>query len=81
YVAFGSFFPSPTKPHSGVISMSVIKKAKEALKVPVCVIGGINSDNIHEVAANRPDIISVVSGVFKGDIKRNITYLKQGMNT
>ncbi len=80
YVAFGSFFPSPTKPHSGVISMSVIKKAKEALSIPICVIGGINSDNIHEVAANRPDMISVVSGVFKGNIKRNITHLKQGMN-
>ncbi len=80
YVAFGSFFPSPTKPHSGIVSMSVIKKAKDALKIPVCVIGGIDSSNVHDVAAHNPDMISVVSGIFKGDIKRNITHLKQGMN-
>lgn len=29
YVAFGSFFPSPTKPHSGVVSMSVLRKSKK----------------------------------------------------
>lgn len=80
YVAFGSFFPSPTKPLSGVVSMSVIQKAKEALTIPVCAIGGINSSNIHEVAAHKPDMISVVNDIFNGDIKRNITQLKQGMN-
>lgn len=80
YVAFGSFFPSPTKPKSGIISMNVIKKAKEALDIPVCVIGGINSSNIHEIAAHKPDMISVVNDIFNGDIKRNVTHLKQGMN-
>jgi len=80
YVAFGSFFPSPTKPHSGIVSMSVIEKAKKALHIPVCVIGGINSSNIHEVAVYKPDMVSVVSAIFKGDIKRNVTHLKQGMN-
>jgi len=80
YVAFGSFFPSPTKPHSGIIKQSVINKAKEALRIPVCVIGGISCNNIHEMAAHKPDMISVVSAIFKGDIKRNIIHLKQGMN-
>ncbi len=80
YVAFGSFFPSPTKPKSGVISMSVLQKAKEALSIPVCAIGGINSSNIHEIASHKPDMISVVNDIFNGDIKRNITHLKQGMN-
>ena len=80
YVAFGSFFPSPTKPQSGIVSMSLIQKAKNALDVPVCVIGGISSNNIHEVAVHKPDMISVVSAIFSGDIKRNVTHLKQGMN-
>lgn len=80
YVAFGSFFPSPTKPKSGIISMSVIQKAKEALSIPVCAIGGINSSNIHEIAAHKPDMISVVNDIFSGDIKKNISHLKQGMN-
>ncbi len=79
YVAFGSFFPSPTKPNSGIVSMSVLTKAKEALTIPVCAIGGINIVNIHEIAASNPDMISVVSAVWEGNIERNIKQLKQGM--
>lgn len=80
YVAFGSFFPSPTKPHSGIISMSVLAKAKEALAIPICAIGGINVTNIHEVAVFKPDMFSVVSAIWEGNIHRNIKQLKQGMS-
>jgi len=80
YVALGSFFPSPTKPLSGIVPINVIQKAKEALTIPVCAIGGINITNIHEIAATRPDMISVVSAVWDGDIRRNIKQLKQGMS-
>jgi thiamine-phosphate pyrophosphorylase len=79
YVAFGSFFPSPTKPHSGIVGMSVLAKAKEALKLPICAIGGINVTNIHKIGAYHPEMISVVSAVWEGNIKRNIIQLKQGM--
>ncbi|MDO9304040.1 MAG: thiamine phosphate synthase [Sulfuricurvum sp.] len=79
YVAFGSFFSSPTKPNSGIVSMSVLTKAKEALTIPVCAIGGINIVNIHEIAASNPDMISVVSAVWEGNIERNIKQLRQGM--
>ncbi|MBT8348644.1 MAG: thiamine phosphate synthase, partial [Sulfurovum sp.] len=60
YVAFGSFFPSPTKPHSGVVSLNVIQKAKEAVTIPICAIGGISQTNIGEIAATNTDMISVV---------------------
>ncbi len=79
YVAFGSFFASPTKPHSGIISMNVLHKAKEALEIPVCAIGGINQNNIAEVASHEPDMISVVSSVFKGDVQSNVSNLIKGM--
>ena len=79
YVAFGSFFHSPTKPHSGIVSVSVLAKAKAALSIPICAIGGINVTNIHEISAHAPDMISVVSAVWEGDIKRNILQLTQGM--
>lgn len=80
YVAFGSFYPSPTKPHSDIVAMCVLERAKEALSIPICAIGGINNTNIHEIAAHKPDMISVVSAVFEGNITRNITQLKQGMS-
>ncbi|MDY0122226.1 MAG: thiamine phosphate synthase [Sulfurimonas sp.] len=77
YVAFGSFFPSPTKPHSGIVNKSVVTKAKESLEIPVCVIGGISAANIHEMAALHPDMISVVSAVFDGNITHNVKNLLQ----
>lgn len=79
YVAFGSFFASPTKPHSGIISMNVLHKAKEAVGIPVCAIGGIDQINIGEIAATHTDMISVVSAVFKGDVQENVSNLIKGM--
>ncbi|MBD3824392.1 MAG: thiamine phosphate synthase, partial [Epsilonproteobacteria bacterium] len=75
YVAFGSFYPSPTKPKSGIVNMSVLQKAKEALRIPICAIGGINASNIKEICEHKPDMIAVVSAVFEGDISKNIAAL------
>lgn len=72
YVAFGSFFPSPTKPHSGIVTRSVIAKAKMALDIPVCVIGGISHANVGEIVKEKPDMISLVSAVYEGSIRSNI---------
>jgi thiamine-phosphate pyrophosphorylase len=80
YVAFGSFFPSPTKPNSGIVSLSVLEKAKKELTIPVCAIGGINADNIAQIAQKGPAMISVVSAIFDGNIKENIRELKGGYN-
>lgn len=77
YVAFGSFFPSPTKPLSGIVPISVLSRAKEALFLPVCAIGGINATNIDQIAAHHPDMISLVSAIWTGDITQNIQRLTQ----
>ena len=72
YVAFGSFFPSPTKPHSGIVSKSVIQKAKEELSIPVCVIGGISHTNVHEIVKEKPDMVSLISAIYDGCITSNV---------
>ncbi len=79
YVAFGSFFASPTKPHSGIISMNVLHKAKEAIDIPICAIGGISQTNIGEIAATYTDMISVVSAAFEGNTQQNVSNLIKGM--
>ncbi len=79
YVAFGSFFYSPTKPHSGIISTNVLLKAKAAIDIPVCAIGGIGQTNIGQIAVTQTDMISVVSAAFKGDIQQNVSNLIKGM--
>ena len=65
YVAFGAFYPSKTKPKAAVVDLEVIAQAKKELNVPVCVIGGINEANIHEVAKHQPDMYSLVSDIFE----------------
>jgi len=79
YVAFGSFFHSPTKPHSGIISINVLHKAKEAVTIPVCAIGGISQTNIGQIAATNTDMISVVSAAFEGNTQLNVSNLIKGM--
>lgn len=80
YVAFGSFFPSPTKPRSGIVPIDILSKAKSALSIPVCAIGGIERSNIEHIALHAPDMISCVSAIWTGNIERNVTHLIQGMN-
>lgn len=79
YVAFGSFFTSPTKPHSGIVSINVLHKALNALEIPVCAIGGISQTNIGEIAATNTDMISVVSAAFEGNTQENVSNLIKGM--
>ncbi|OIO61012.1 MAG: thiamine phosphate synthase [Alphaproteobacteria bacterium CG_4_10_14_0_2_um_filter_63_37] len=64
YVAFGSMFPSETKPQSPTISLDVLKEAVATLKVPVVAIGGIDGENIGQVAATGIDACAVVSNLF-----------------
>lgn len=77
YVAFGSFFPSPTKPHSARVPLSVLKEAKAQLSVPICAIGGINTQNITQVSQYDIAMYSVISAVYQDDaIEENIKNLQ-----
>jgi thiamine-phosphate pyrophosphorylase len=81
YVAFGAFFPSKTKPKADVVSKEVISEAKNLLEVPVCVIGGINRENIAEIASHQPDMYALVSDIFgSGDITKSVTELKNHLS-
>lgn len=67
YVAFGSFFTSPTKPSSNIISLDVLSKAKDSLNIPVCAIGGINTQNVDEVMKHKPDMVSLIHDIWSAD--------------
>lgn len=75
YVAFGSFFPSSTKPDAKKAPLELLKRAKKELKIPICVIGGINETNISLL--KDADLISIVKAAYEPrDIKENIKILK-----
>ena len=78
YVAFGSVFASPTKPNAPKCGLEVVKEAKQILDLPVCVIGGINETNIGSLSHAKPDLIAVISAIYKnGNIKENIKNLQK----
>ena len=78
YVAFGSIFTSSTKPNAPKCGLEVVKEAKQILDLPVCVIGGINETNIGSLSHAKPDLIAVISAIYKnGDIKENIKNLQK----
>ncbi len=64
YVAFGTPFPSPTKPKRTDISLGIFQEVKQRVKVPVFAIGGITPANARQVIEAGADGIAVVSAVF-----------------
>ena len=66
YVAFGSFFPSTTKPNARRADSSVLRRARN-LGVPVVAIGGITGANGRALVEAGADALAVVSAVFDHD--------------
>lgn len=65
YVAFGSMFPSPTKPNAPCASLDLLQQAQSVLTVPVVAIGGITLDNAARVIAAGADAVAVISALFE----------------
>jgi len=67
YVAFGSFYPSPTKPDAVRAPLSLLKRARARLDLPIVVIGGITPDNAGPLALAGADAAAVISGVLDAE--------------
>ena len=64
YVAFGSFFPSATKPLALRAGTELLRMAAAHIALPVVAIGGINEDNAAGLIAAGADAVAVVSALF-----------------
>ena len=64
YVAFGSFFASPTKPDAVRADLDLLRAARGELHIPIAVIGGITPDNGRALVDAGADLLAAVSGVF-----------------
>lgn len=63
YLAFGAFFPSPTKPLARRASLDLLRDSA-GFGLPRVAIGGITPDNAPSLVAAGADLIAVISGVF-----------------
>lgn len=64
YVAFGSMFPSTTKPNATPADFTIIEQARTRISLPIVAIGGITPANGGSLLEAGVDMLAVVSGVF-----------------
>jgi thiamine-phosphate pyrophosphorylase len=67
YVAFGSFFPSATKPGAVRAPKSLLTETRPRLGIPLCAIGGITPQNGGELVSAGADMLAVIQGLFGAD--------------
>jgi thiamine-phosphate pyrophosphorylase len=63
YIAFGSFFSSPTKPVARRASPTLLTDSA-SLGIPRVAIGGITRDNAASLIAAGADLVAVISDIF-----------------
>jgi thiamine-phosphate pyrophosphorylase len=64
YVAFGSFFSSPTKPDAGRATPDLLRAAAQTIKLPLVAIGGITLANAPTLLDAGADSLAVLSALF-----------------
>ena len=82
YLAFGSVFPSSTKPQAVSAALGLLGEAKRRSGMPVVAIGGIDADNAPRAIEAGASAVAVISAVFSARDVRAATLdlLRVGLN-
>jgi thiamine-phosphate pyrophosphorylase len=64
YVAFGSFFPSKTKPNTVRATTDLLREARQLISIPIVAIGGITPENGKMLLDSGADLLAVIQGLF-----------------
>lgn len=64
YLGVGAMFPTSTKLDAADVSYETLKEICSTVTIPVVAIGGINKNNIQELAGTGVDGIALVSAIF-----------------
>lgn len=64
YVAFGSFFPTSTKPDATPADCEILSWWQETMELPCVAIGGITVDRAAPLVAAGADFLAVSTGVW-----------------
>jgi len=65
YVAFGSFYPSATKPQAMRAELALLHAARAPIHVPIVAIGGITSANALALLDAGADSLAALSALFE----------------
>ena len=83
YYSIGALFKSSTKTNTERLSTDTIKKYKSCNDLPMCIIGGLNKNNIGSIIEYQPDMIAISNGIFgqeKDKIQDSIKMFQEKMN-
>lgn len=64
YLAFGSFYPSPTKPNAPRATIELLAEASDEFDLPLCAVGGITPENGATLVMAGAGMLAAISGVF-----------------
>jgi thiamine-phosphate pyrophosphorylase len=67
YIAFGSFFASPTKPLAKRADAGLLAAGKTGTGLPVCAIGGITPGNAGDLVRAGADLLAVITALYEAD--------------
>jgi thiamine-phosphate pyrophosphorylase len=67
YVAFGTMFPTPTKPNAPRATLELLREAKSEIQIPIVAIGGITMNNAHDVIETGIDAIAVITSLYESN--------------
>ncbi len=82
YVAFGSFFASPTKPAAERAELTQLREASQLIHLPIVAIGGITLANAPQLLDAGADSLAVLSALFNAaDIRAAARDLNQLFET
>jgi len=77
YLGSGAMFGSSTKSEAKPMTLKEFQYIRQAVDVPIVLIGGIDAENIHELKNSGAQGAAVVSGIFaKADVKKAAEELK-----
>lgn len=73
YIGSGAVFATGTKPGKAILPLSILTLIKQAVRIPVVAIGGINGENIGPVRRCGVDGVAVVSAIMDSAAPRQAT--------
>jgi thiamine-phosphate pyrophosphorylase len=64
YLGVGAVFPTGSKDDADEVSHETLRMICEAVSIPVVAIGGINRDNVEQLAGSGISGVAVISAIF-----------------
>ena len=77
YIAFGAFYSSKTKKVKYRASIQILKKVRKIIKIPIVVIGGINSSNYKKLLLNKANFLAISGYIWKNKKLKPLDAIKR----